>query len=65
MGRIAQLPLSFDTRCHMGAAAGTAAGMYGAACGPPPARELAGLRRAARDAVMRGASRCASEIVFG
>eukprot|EP00974_Lingulodinium_polyedra_P111788 10811881-Lingulodinium_polyedra.AAC.1 len=39
--------------------------MYGAARGPPPARELAGLRRAARDAAMRGASRRASEIVFG
>eukprot|EP00974_Lingulodinium_polyedra_P117251 11162508-Lingulodinium_polyedra.AAC.1 len=49
----------------MGAAGGTTAGMYGAACGPPPTRELVCLRRAARDAVMRGASRCASEVVFG
>eukprot|EP00974_Lingulodinium_polyedra_P122612 11183536-Lingulodinium_polyedra.AAC.1 len=59
MGRIALCPLPL---CHMGAAAGTAAGMCGAACGPPPARELAGLRRAARDAVARGATRCASEM---
>eukprot|EP00974_Lingulodinium_polyedra_P041532 3989709-Lingulodinium_polyedra.AAC.1 len=39
--------------------------MYGVACGPPPARGHAGLRRAARYAVMRGATRCASEVVFG
>eukprot|EP00974_Lingulodinium_polyedra_P015593 1510133-Lingulodinium_polyedra.AAC.1 len=49
----------------MGAAAGTSAGMYGVACGPPPARELAGSRRVARDAAMRGALRCASKVVFG
>eukprot|EP00974_Lingulodinium_polyedra_P008568 817974-Lingulodinium_polyedra.AAC.1 len=39
--------------------------MYGAACGPPPARELAALRRAARDVACHGAARCANEIVFG
>eukprot|EP00974_Lingulodinium_polyedra_P129562 11210515-Lingulodinium_polyedra.AAC.1 len=49
----------------MGVAASTAAGMYGAARGPPAAREFAGLRRAARDAAMRGAPLCASEVVFG
>eukprot|EP00974_Lingulodinium_polyedra_P123320 11186347-Lingulodinium_polyedra.AAC.1 len=37
-GRVAQLPVPFDTRCHMGAVAGTAAGMYGAACGLPHVR---------------------------
>eukprot|EP00974_Lingulodinium_polyedra_P018847 1824904-Lingulodinium_polyedra.AAC.1 len=49
----------------MGAAAGTAAGLYGAACGAPPAQELAGLRRAARTAAVRGAGRAAAAVVFG
>eukprot|EP00974_Lingulodinium_polyedra_P111632 10796511-Lingulodinium_polyedra.AAC.1 len=49
----------------MGAAAGTGAGMYGAACGPPPAAELAGLRRAAKAAAMHGGGRGAAEVVFG
>eukprot|EP00974_Lingulodinium_polyedra_P083716 8104747-Lingulodinium_polyedra.AAC.1 len=61
MGRLACLLLPFDARCHMGAAAGTAAGMYGATRGPPPARELAALRRAAKDAACHGANRCANE----
>ena len=63
--RIGRLPVSFRQRCMMGAAAGTAAGMYGAACGRPPARELAGLRAAARHAVCRGGLRAAAEVVFG
>eukprot|EP00974_Lingulodinium_polyedra_P027828 2688543-Lingulodinium_polyedra.AAC.1 len=62
MGRLATLPFPFDARCRVGAAAGAVAGMYGAACGPPPARELAALRRAARDAACHGASRCADEV---
>eukprot|EP00959_Pyramimonas_sp_CCMP1952_P362865 7598722-Pyramimonas_sp.AAC.1 len=39
--RIGRLPVAFGHRCLLGAAAGTAAGLYGAACGRPPARELA------------------------
>eukprot|EP00974_Lingulodinium_polyedra_P054056 5198359-Lingulodinium_polyedra.AAC.1 len=39
--------------------------MYGAARGPPPARELATLRRAAKEAACHGAARCANEVVFG
>ena len=49
----------------MGAAAGTAAGLHGAACGRPPVRELAGLRAAARQAVCGGGLRNAAEVVFG
>eukprot|EP00974_Lingulodinium_polyedra_P016794 1629295-Lingulodinium_polyedra.AAC.1 len=49
----------------MGAAAGTGAGMYGAACGAPPVAELGGLRRAAKAAVMHGGGRGAAEVVFG
>ena len=63
--RIGRLPLRFGQRCLLGAAAGTAAGLYGASCGRPPARELAGLRSAARQAVCRGGFRAAAEIVFG
>lgn len=63
--RVGRLPLPFRQRCLMGAAAGTAAGLYGAACGRPPARELAGLRAAARLAVCRGGLRSAAEVVFG
>eukprot|EP00974_Lingulodinium_polyedra_P103299 10002094-Lingulodinium_polyedra.AAC.1 len=39
--------------------------MYGAARGPPPARDLANLRKTARDTVARGAARCANKMVFG
>ena len=63
-GRIRRIPASFRWRCLLGAAAGTAAGMYGASCGRPPARELEQLRRAARAAVCHG-QRAAAEIVFG
>eukprot|EP00974_Lingulodinium_polyedra_P101652 9844190-Lingulodinium_polyedra.AAC.1 len=49
----------------MRAAAGTAAGLYGAACGAPPAAELGALRRAAKSAAMHGAERAAAEVVFG
>ena len=63
--RIGRLPASFRQRCLLGAAAGTTAGMYGASCGRPPARELAGLRAAARHAVCRGGFRAAAEVVSG
>ena len=63
-GRIRRIPASFKWRCWMGAAAGTSAGLYGASCGRPPAKELEQLRRAARGAVCRGL-RAAAEIVFG
>ena len=63
--RIGRLPVDFRQRCLLGAAAGTAAGMFGAACGLPPARELAGLRAAARHAVCKGGFRAAAEVVFG
>lgn len=63
--RIGRLPLPFRERCLMGAAAGTAAGLYGAACGRPPLRELAGLRAAARQAACRGGLRSAAELVLG
>ena len=53
-GRIAPLPASFGWRCRLAAAAGAAAGLYGAACGIPPLRDLEILRRAARTAVCRG-----------
>eukprot|EP00974_Lingulodinium_polyedra_P092118 8926885-Lingulodinium_polyedra.AAC.1 len=49
----------------MGAAAGTGAGMYGAARGAPPVAELGGLRRAAKAAAMHGGSRGAAEVVCG
>eukprot|EP00959_Pyramimonas_sp_CCMP1952_P182052 3806504-Pyramimonas_sp.AAC.1 len=61
--RIARLPVSFGRRCMLGAAAGTAAGLYGAACGRPPESELRGLRAAARHAVCRrGGFRAAAEV---
>ena len=63
--RVGQLPVPFGWRCRLGAAAGTAAGVYGAACGAPPARELEQLRRAARAAACRGCLRAAPEVVFG
>ena len=63
--RLGRLPLSFGSRCLLGAAAGTAAGLYGAACGRPPVGELAGLRAAAKKAVCRGGLRASAEIVFG
>ena len=62
--RLRRLPVPFRWRCLMGAAAGTAAGTYGASCGRPAAAELEHLRRAAKDAVHRG-RRAAAEIVFG
>jgi ribonuclease HI len=65
MKRIGQIPVPFERRCRLAAASGTAAGIYGAACGAPPARELESLRRAARAAVYHGGSRAAPEIVFG
>jgi ribonuclease HI/endonuclease/exonuclease/phosphatase family metal-dependent hydrolase len=65
MKRVACLPVPFERRCQLAAASGTAAGIYGAACGAPPARELESLRRAARVAVCHGGSRAAPEIVFG
>ena len=63
--RIGRLPLPFKDRCLLGAAAGTAAGLYGAACGRPPRLELVGLRAAARQAACRGGLRNAAELVFG
>lgn len=63
--RIGRLPLPFKERCLLGAAAGTAAGLYGASCGRPPVRELNGLRAAARHAACRGGLRNAAELVFG
>ena len=63
--RVSRLPVPFEVRCRLGAAAGTAAGIYGAACGNPPARELEALRRAARKAVCHGGARAAAEVVFG
>jgi hypothetical protein len=63
--RVGRLPVPFDWRCRLGAAAGTASGVYGAACGAPPARELEALRRAARAAVCHGGLRAAAEVVFG
>ena len=63
-GRVRRIPASFKWRCLMGAAAGTSAGLYGATCGRPPAKELEQLRRAARGAACRGL-RAAAEIVFG
>ena len=65
MKRIGQIPVPFERRCQLAAASGTAAGIYGVACGAPPARELESLRRAARAAVCHGGSRAAPEIVFG
>jgi ribonuclease HI len=65
MKRVGRIPVPFNRRCKLAAAAGTAAGMYGAACGGPPARELDALRRAARTAVCHGGCRAAPEIVFG
>eukprot|EP00974_Lingulodinium_polyedra_P133070 11224242-Lingulodinium_polyedra.AAC.1 len=38
--------------------------MCGVACGPPPVRELAGLRRAVRDVVSHGVGRAAPELLF-
>jgi hypothetical protein len=65
MKRIGRIPVPFDRRCQLAAAAGTSAGIYGTACGAPPARELEQLRRAARAAVCHGGNRAAPEIVFG
>ncbi len=63
--RIRRIPATFRWRCLLGAAAGTAAGTYGAMCGQPPARELEQLRRAAKTAVSKGGLRVAAEMVFG
>ena len=63
--RVGRLPLPFRERSLFGAAAGTAAGTYGAACGRPPRLELASLRAAARQAACKGGLRSAAEIVFG
>ena len=49
--RVRLIPATFRWRCSLGAAAGTACGIYGAACGRPPCLELEQLRRAARIAV--------------
>jgi hypothetical protein len=65
MRRVGHIPVPFNRRCHLAAAAGTAAGIYGAACGAPPARELESLKRVARAAVCHGGRRAAPEIVFG
>ena len=62
--RVGRLPVDFRWRCRLGAAAGTARGIYGAACGAPPVRELEMLRRAARVAVCNGGFRAAAEVVF-
>ena len=62
--RVRRIPASYRWRCLLGAAAGTQAGIYGAACGRPPAQELEQLRRAARVVACRG-QRAAAEIVFG
>ena len=63
--RISWLPVPFARRCRLGAASATAVGTYGATCGRPPAGELAGLRAAAKAAVLRGHGRAAAEVVFG
>ena len=63
--RVGRLPVPFFWRCRLGAAAGTSAGLYGAACGSPAPREVAALRQAAKAAVCRGGQRWAAEIVFG
>ena len=63
--RLGRLPVPFDARCRMGAAAGTAAGVFGASCGAPPARDLELLRRAAKTAACHGGFRAAAEVVFG
>jgi ribonuclease HI len=65
MKRVGRIPVPFSRRCHLAAAAGTSAGVYGAVCGAPPARELDTLRRAARAAVCHGGCRASPEIVFG
>ena len=65
LGRLVRLPLGFRARCVMGAAAGITAGMYGAACRPPPAREFAGRWRVAKAAVRQGEFRMPSDVVFG
>ena len=62
--KVRRIPASYRWRCLLGAAAGTQAGIYGAACGRPPAQELEQLRRAARVVACRG-QRAAAEIVFG
>ena len=62
--RLSRLPVPFRWRCLMGAAAGTAAGTYGASCGRPAAGELEQLRRAARAATRHG-PRAAAEVAFG
>eukprot|EP00974_Lingulodinium_polyedra_P132214 11220885-Lingulodinium_polyedra.AAC.1 len=49
----------------MGVAAGTAAGIYGAACGTVQVADLRGLRGAAKATAMHGATRAAAEVVFG
>jgi hypothetical protein len=54
MKRVGRIQVPFHGRCQLAAAAGTAAGICGAACGSPPARELDVLRRAARAAVCHG-----------
>ena len=63
--RIGKLPLPIKERSLLGTAAGTSAGPYGAACGRPPRRELAGLRAAARQAACRGGLRSAAELALG
>ena len=63
--RVGRLPVPFAWRCRLGAAAGTSAGVYGAACGSPAPREVTALRHAAKAAVCRGGQRWAAEVVFG
>jgi ribonuclease HI len=63
--RVGKLPVPFAVRCRLGAAAGTAAAVYGAACGTPAPREITALRCAAKAAVCRGGQRWAAEVVFG
>lgn len=63
--RIGRLPVNFTWRCRLGAAAGTSAAVYGAACGSPAPREVVALRSAAKAAVCRGGQRWAAEVVFG
>jgi ribonuclease HI len=65
MKRIGRIPVPFDRRCQLAATSGMSAGIYGSACGAPPARDLENLRRAARAAVCHGGCRAAPEIVFG
>jgi hypothetical protein len=56
--------ITYRWRCRLGAASGTTAWVYGAACGSPPARELEMLPRAARAAVCYGGLCASAEIAF-